>query len=170
MDNAKIDVSRAWPLPMPELQPVNIGRVVKLDPPLLCEQSTVKVTLKTKQDCLLNMIELEGFPNQPLDRCLPAIAEDEVPMLSTQSSQLITYMADSSFQNERFSYIIRVSKNGKDWIELFNYSMYSCHSIQKLYFPTLAFRWEVIIRLLLAMKSKKADDYWTASESFYLSC
>ena len=99
MDNAKIDVSRALPLPMPELQPVNIGRVVKLDLPLLCKQSTVKVTLKTKQDCLLNMIELEGFPNQPLDRCLPAIAEDEVPMLSTQNSQLITYMADSSFQN-----------------------------------------------------------------------
>ena len=142
MNNAKIDVSRALPLPMPGLQPVNTsitGRVVKLDPPPLCKQSIVKVTLKTKQDCLLNRIELQGFPNQPLDRCLPAITEDEVPMLSTRNSQLTSYVADS-FHNERFSYIIRVPKNGKDWIELFNYSMYSCHSIQKLYFPALAFR------------------------------
>lgn len=138
MDNAQ--VGRISSLGNSALQqPLNsviTGSIINVDPPQqplafsTPPQSSVKVTLI--QEYLLNVIELEGFPNliQRLNSCLPPITVGEIPVLSTNSPYL----------NERFSYIVRVSKSGKDWIELFNYSKYNCHHFQKLQFPTLAFK------------------------------
>ena len=91
-------------------------------------ETLVRVTLK--QECLVNTIELEGSPS-PLSslRCVPATTEDEVP---------------TNGQNkEKFSYKVYVSKDGKNWIKLFDYSDYGCHNIQKLTFPALAFRFGI---------------------------
>ena len=81
-----------------------------------CE-SLVRVTLK--QEYLVNTIELEGHP-------IPANRE--------------RFVADHNIQNETFSYKIYVSRDSKDWKDLFDYSHHSCHSVQKLHFPPLVFR------------------------------
>lgn len=81
----------------------------------------VRITLK--EECLVNTIELEGSPCGSLK---PFLDGGEV--------------AKRDIRNETFSYKIFVSKDGKEWLTLFNFSEYNCHSIQKLNFPALAFR------------------------------
>ena len=91
----------------------------------------MRVTLRN--DCLVNTIELEGFFNQQQNGSVLSPGDtDELPMLTRSSVP--------QFNNEKISYTIQVSKNGQDWIKLFDYSDYSCHRVQKLHFPTLAVR------------------------------
>ena len=121
MDDAKVDTSTSG---SSASNVTNAYGVVFLNPPrshtsagthLLrfspCE-TLARVTLK--QECLVNTIELEGLP--------------------------CTYLRPEDEHKETFSYKIYVSKDGKDWIKLFDYSEYSCHSIQRLAFPALVFR------------------------------
>jgi hypothetical protein len=88
-----------------------------------CE-TLVRVTLK--QECLVNTIELEGHPTQVNGRRFTTTESDDTGVYNVQ--------------NEALSYKLYVSKDGKDWKELFDYSNYSCHSVQKLHFPPLVFR------------------------------
>ena len=87
-----------------------------------CE-SLVRVTLE--QEYLVNTIELEDHP-------IPANWERFIP----RDDNIGVY----NIRNETFSYKIYVSRDGKDWKDLFDYSHHSCHSIQKLHFPPLVFR------------------------------
>ena len=86
-----------------------------------CE-TLVRVTLK--RECLVNTIELEGLPTNA--RWGPITAKDEIGV--------------HNVLNETFSYKIYVAMDGKDWIKLLDYSNHSCHSIQKLKFPSTVFR------------------------------
>ena len=87
-----------------------------------CE-SLVRVTLE--QEYLVNTIELEGHPTPIIWGRF--IARDDT-------------IGVYNIQNETFSYKIYVSRDGKDWKDLFDYSHHSCHSVQKLHFPPLVFR------------------------------
>lgn len=125
MDDAKIDTSTSGssassitngvvllnPLQSQTLTGTHLSRFSP------CE-TLVRVTLK--QECLVNMIELEGLPINAFWR--PIIAEDEVGVYNVQ--------------NETFSFKIYVSMDGKDWIKLLDYSNHSCHSIQKVKFSS----------------------------------
>ena len=136
MNDAKIDIS-----PSGSHTSTFTNHVVTLNPPQSytsrgthlsrfspCE-TLVRVTLK--QECLVNTIELESLFG-PCPRFSPvgwpAIADDEVTTCNVD--------------DKKFSYKIYVSKDGKDWTKLFDYSEYSCQNIQKLSFPALAFRYE----------------------------
>ena len=44
-------------------------------------------------------------------------------------------------QQKAFSYVIRISRDGQHWVELFNYRNYSCVATQDLRFPTQAVRY-----------------------------
>lgn len=129
MDDAKVEISNSGSF----ASSITDG-IVLLNPPQPhtsagphlsryspCE-TIVRVTLS--QEYLVNTMEIESLPTE------------------TNWSRLITTDEIGVFnvQNETFSYKIYVSKDGKDWRELFNYSDYNCHSIQKLHFPALVFR------------------------------
>ena len=87
-----------------------------------CE-SLVRVTLE--QEYLVNTIELEDRPTRAnWERYIP---RDDI-------------IGVHNIQNETFSYKIYVSRDGKDWKDLFDYSHHSCHSVQRLHFPPLVFR------------------------------
>lgn len=91
--------------------------------------SLVQVTLHQKY--LVNTIEIQGLPNQHATVIPVSQTDDhELPMLSMSEDD----------GKEKFSYSIQISRNGQDWIKLFNYSNYVCHRVQKLHFPTLDFR------------------------------
>ena len=53
--------------------------------------------------------------------------------------QLIGY-PDLPTQEKSFSYIIKVSRDKKTWLQLFNYSGFTCFATQRLRFPTQALR------------------------------
>jgi len=53
--------------------------------------------------------------------------------------QLIGY-PDLPTQVKSFSYIIKVSRDRKMWLQLFNYSGFTCFAKQRLCFPTQALR------------------------------
>ena len=90
--------------------------------------SSVRVTLT--QEYLVNAIELEGFPiDSELDFTPGSTADSEIPMLNQELRPL------------SFSYKIRISKDGREWEKLLDYSKYQCHGVQKLTFPTLAFKY-----------------------------
>ena len=52
----------------------------------------------------------------------------------------LTGYPDLSPQEKSFSYTIKVSKDKKTWLQLFNYSRVSCFARQNLCFPTQAVR------------------------------
>ena len=53
--------------------------------------------------------------------------------------QLIGY-PDWPVQEKSFSYIVKVSRDKKTWLQLFNYSGSTCFASQSLRFPTQALR------------------------------
>lgn len=114
-----------------------IGRIVRLSPQVLHSHTStmshllrfspcktlVRVTFKNEQLCLVNYIALGTLS----DQITSTTKKDEVPMFSA---------------NNNFSYKLYISKDGKKWIKLFDYTEYRCHRIQVLQFPALAFRYE----------------------------
>ena len=90
-------------------------------PSFFPRNTLVRVTLK--EECLVNKIELAIDPLSYL----------EFPPTEVKRNW-------RRFHALAFSYKIYGSKNGNDWIEIFDYSDYQCRSVQKLHFPALVFR------------------------------
>ena len=80
---------------------------------------------------------------------LPAVCTISLNDVYLLNELQLTGYPDLSPQEKSFSYTIKVSKDKKAWLQLFNYSRVSCFGRQNLCFPTQAVRLVNTLMLLL---------------------
>ena len=84
-----------------------------VSPTTFASGSRKHVVVTLEDVFLINVIEVEGIP--------------------TPRNAVATL-------NNSFSYELMISKDKKNWAKLVDYSRYCCYGVQKLIFPTVAFK------------------------------